>query len=202
MPEHNQKLLRSSLPTSWGFVPVPKEGQQAVLSPLPPSDRTPFQNLFMFVATADNGPYLCIPEALKFRNDVCGGEDAIRQYCYKLANEGGVKAAGILGTEVMDNKESTMTECCMFNVRLPVDTYGPGAFRGDDAALATAFISWSLTTEYETFIATYFHCGKLWARFSCQIYLELRDIEWGAKILKDLSDRVNKGEHLGWTATS
>ena len=155
----------------------------------------------MYVATADDGPYLCISEAFKFRKDVCGGEENIRDYCFKLALEGGAKVAEMLGTEVMNNKEGTLTECSMFNVRLPVNRSNQGRFKSEHAANATAFISTVLATEYETFIATYFHGENLWARFSCQIYLELRDIEWGAEVLKEISERIDRGEHIGWTAS-
>lgn len=201
MPERNQKLLRTSIPTSWGFVPLPKPGQQRVPNPLPPSSRTAFENLFVFVATMDDSPYLCVPRALQFRHDVCGGEATIREYCVRLARDGGACGAQILGTEVMDNSEGTLTACCMFNVRLPIDGRGGGAMDADDAALVTAFISDRLARRYETFIATYFHGSRFWARFSCQIYLELRDIEWGAMILRDLCAQVNRGEHVsGWAS--
>ena len=170
------------------------------MSPYPPSSRNPFQDLFAFVATADEGPYLCIPEALRFREEACGGADNIQAYCLKLAIEGGQKVANILGTEVMDNREKTLTQCAMFNVRLPIAVGGPGEVKSDDVALITAYISCYLAREYETFIATYRHGKAFWARFSSQIYLDIEDMEWGAKVLKELCSRVNRGEHIGWKA--
>ena len=201
VPRKTQYLLRSSLPTSWGFVPLPKEGQQAIISPLPPSDKTPFQNLFAFVATNDNAPYLCIPEALKFRKDICGGEDHIEYHCYELAKEGGARVAEILGTEVMDSKEGSLTKCCMFNVRLPIDSRTQRT-SVEEATLITAYMSWSLARHYDTFIPTFFHGNQFWARFSSQIYLDLIDFEWGAEVLKELCGRVNSGDHVGWKASS
>lgn len=79
-----------------------------------------FAELFAFVATIDTTPYLCIPEALRFRQLVCGGEEGIREYCQDIAQIGGRRVAEILGTEVMQNSTHTLTNCSFVNVRLPL----------------------------------------------------------------------------------
>lgn len=79
-----------------------------------------FAELFAFVATIDTTPYLCIPEALRFRQVVCGGEESIRKYCKHIAQIGGQRVAEILGTEILQNSTRTLTNCCFVNVRLPL----------------------------------------------------------------------------------
>ena len=90
------------------------------MNPLPPSKKSPFVINFEFVGTNDNGPFTCVPAALKFRSSM-GGEDAIITYCTELARQGGRLVAYKLGTEVMDNASHTHSNCCFTTVRLPID---------------------------------------------------------------------------------
>lgn len=68
--------MRSSLPTSHWYEPLPRPGVQPTPNPLPPSSKSNFVQQFEFVGTVDNASLLCIPAALKFRKEVCGGEEA------------------------------------------------------------------------------------------------------------------------------
>lgn len=78
-----------------------------------PQSRGGFGKLFQWAATVDQTPYLCVPEALKFRAEICGGEDKIRRYCFGLARKGGLLVADILGTEPMQHPQSELRECCL-----------------------------------------------------------------------------------------
>lgn len=141
------------MPTSWGYQAAKPSSQSTVQKKTDPinipeassssSDkRTNFSELFAFVATVDTTPYLCIPEALRFRQVVCGGEESIRQYCQDIAQIGGPRVAQILGTEVMQNSTRTLTNCSFVNVRLPLkfstspaaasDSLYPHSSNGDD----------------------------------------------------------------------
>lgn len=75
VPSRNQHLMRSSLPTSHWYEPVPRPGKQPTPNPLPPSTKSNFVQQFEFVGTVDNASLLCIPAALKFREEICGGEE-------------------------------------------------------------------------------------------------------------------------------
>ncbi|WEW57256.1 selenocysteine lyase/cysteine desulfurase [Emydomyces testavorans] len=162
VPLRNQHLIRSTMPTSWGFEPLPNILAHAVPAPHPPvrfpsvvpstSTKSPFEMLFEFVATNDDTPYICIPAALQFRQDVCGGEARIMEYCEALAFEGGNLVARILGTEVLcepgraeeahtTRGASQLRRCAMVNVRLPIavkddddddDSSGGGANNAHD----------------------------------------------------------------------
>ncbi|KIW79292.1 hypothetical protein Z517_05904 [Fonsecaea pedrosoi CBS 271.37] len=220
VPERNQHLMRSSLPTSHYFVPVPRPGVPPANNPLPPTGKSNFVSQFEFVGSVDNAPFLCLEEALRFRKEVCGGEAAIMKYCHDLAHAGGRRVAEILGTEVMDNDTHTLTkECCLVNVRLPLevsdddndDRVQPMGNNSESAPDSTAadspqrvvakvprghvptvtnFFASNCVTEHSTFIAFIFYHNAWWARFSAQVYLEMEDFEYGAHVIEALCQSV------------
>lgn len=193
VPVRNQGLIRSSLPTSHGFKPLLRPGQEEIYNPLLSSGRSDFVEMFQFTATVDYSPYLCMEEALKFRRETCGDEEKITQYCQELARQGGKHAAVVLGTEVMWNDEGT----CFANVRLPLQVGdGKDQVKKSEEFLAASWIMKTLDKEFNTFIMIYVHGGSLWARLSGQIYLELGDLFWGANVLKSVCQRVSAGQHL------
>lgn len=194
VPLRNQPLIRSSLPTSQNFEPRPRPGVVPAPNPLPPSSKSNFVQQFEFVGTVDNASLLCVPAALEFRRAACGGEAAIMEYCWDLARTGGLAAARILGTEVMDNEQGTLTrQCAMVSVRLPVEIRsaekGPGV-SVEQAPKVQAWICEALVKKHNTFIAMVWYKGRWWARFSAQIYLDESDFVWGAKVLKELCEII------------
>lgn len=203
VPSRNQSLIRSTLPTSHGF--VPRDPDSAFTNPLPSNAKTPFVANFEFVGTLDNTPYICVPEALKWRQEACSGEEAIRNYCQELVMEGSRKMAEVLGTEIMDNEAGTITDCCMVNVRLPLQIspshesrteQGEYAVKPGYGVEATAWMLDTLMDEFKTFVAIYYFQDAWWARMSGQIYLEMADFEWAGQVLKEVCERLGKGEYL------
>jgi hypothetical protein len=151
--------------------------------------------LFQFAATIDASPYLCIEEALNFRQNVCGGEKSIMGYCEQTALEGGRKATEILGTEMME--ETMMKRGLFANVRLPLNIGDDvGEIKKQNAFIFLGWIAKRLVADYDTFMAPYLHGGYFWVRISGQIYLEVQDIEWGARMLNELCRRARMGEYL------
>jgi hypothetical protein len=156
------------------------------------------------VATIDYTPYLCVPAAIEFRENMCGGEEAIRDYCYELARVGGKRVADVLGTEVMGNKSGSISQCCFANVKLPfairerdelsdtdpADSIGPA-----DVGDLLLWLRDTAVTEFDTYLQMAYHSDYLWIRLSGQIYLELKDFEWIGPKLKELCDRGRKGEY-------
>ena len=199
VPKRNQGLIRSSLPTSHGYKPIPRDGDKEIFNPLMTADNTKsdFEVLFEFVGTLDNSPYLCISEALKFRREICGGDANVKSYCQNLADEASEVVAEILGTEVMQNREKTLTNTFMFNMRLPLTI---GSDKGDilekDAYKVAVWMTSHIAEECETYLPVYAHAGKMWTRWSAQIYLEIGDFVQGAETLKRMCDRVKAGEYL------
>ena len=107
--------------------------------------------------------------------------------------------ADILETDVMERLDSK--RCFFANIRLPVALASPGTTLDEKNAMKIAgWIAKKLDEEYDTFLGIYLHAGKLWARLSAQIYIDLDDIEKGAKALKDLCRRAANGEYLRGTS--
>ncbi|KAL9007978.1 MAG: hypothetical protein Q9173_006851 [Seirophora scorigena] len=202
VPQRNHQLIRTSIPTSHGYEPFPKDDEGKIFNPFPVSKNSRFVELFQFVGTADVAPYLCMEEALRFRQEVCGGDRKIMDYCESVSNQGGRKVAELLGTEVMDNPEKTLTKCCLTNVKLPL-TIGEdeGEIKEAEAFAAVAWIAQREFEEYDMFAPPFFHAGSLWVRFSGQVYVELNDFVAAAKVLKELCERVTRGEYRSESAT-
>lgn len=195
VPARNQPLIRSSLPTSHGFV---RKSGGSFRNPLPPSKKSEYVNNFEFVGTIDNSNYLVIPDAIEFREKVCGGEKAIMEYCHKLAKEGGKIVAEILGTSYMDNSTETLTTgCCIVNVLLPLEINqskvpGKNCIEPGNGDIATEWMQEALIKDFSTFIPIYFFQGRWWTRLSAQIYLELADFEWAGMALKTICKRAGE----------
>ncbi|KAK4097906.1 PLP-dependent transferase [Parathielavia hyrcaniae] len=210
VPLRNQGLIRSTLPTSHGFVPRSVAPGQQRVNPLPPSAKSEFVNAFEFVGTVDNAPYLCVKDSIQWRQEVLGGEERIRETLTELAREGGRVAAEVLGTKVLDNASQSLTRCSMVNVALPLavqpEEEGDGTtLTGDLAGLpvipksdVSAVTNWILRTlmdEHKTFVALFVYSGQWWARLSAQVFLELDDFEWAGRTLKEVCGRVAKGDY-------
>lgn len=197
--------MRSTLPTSTGFVPQSN-------APTTSTSKTPlFAAAYTFKGTIDNTPELCLPTALAYRSSL-GGEEAILSYCHKLARSAGAHVAEVLGTRVLENEEATMGNCCFTNVALPLDkamlldlvrTRSRKEVDTDvakmEAKLGTTILDWltrQLVERHDTFMAIIFYADKWWVRLSAQVYLDLDDFEWGAKLLKGLCEEVRDGKWL------
>lgn len=195
-PERNQHLIRSTLPTSWGF--VPKSGEVAV-SPLPvPEGKSAFVALFEYMATVDNSAYLCVPAALAWREKVTwgdlSGEEAVMGYGAWVVREGAKLVAEVLGTEVMENEDGTLGKCQLANVRLPLEF---GELAGGDVAKAGRIAQWMFKVqgeEYGVVTPMLVYAEAWWVRLSGQIYLTLEDFEVAAKGLKEICERAKAGE--------
>ncbi|KAK3176631.1 hypothetical protein OEA41_007954 [Lepraria neglecta] len=161
------------------------------------NEKSSFEMLFEFVATIDVSPYLCIEEALKFRREVCGGEENIMAYCESISNEAGRRIAEILGTDVMENSEKTLTRCAMTNVRLPLTIgNGPCEIPEKDTIPVAIWMTEILANKHDIYLPAIIHAGAFWTRLSGQIYLEMGDFVKGAEILKTLCMRAKNGEYL------
>ncbi|KAI3076921.1 hypothetical protein CBS147339_4891 [Penicillium roqueforti] len=214
VPRRNQHLMRTTLPTSWGFIPAPASpaiNASVLQDPNAPVTKTAFEQLFEFVATTDDSAYICVAAALKFRAEVCGGEDAIIAYTQRVANEGADAVAAALGTDVLQEpdlkpgQESRMRQCAMTTVRLPIAVASAGNEESSDktalvvlseeeAPKAAAWIQTQLTDEHNTFLPVFHHGPWLWTRLSGQTYLETSDFESVGVVLRELSERVAKKE--------
>lgn len=207
VPKRNQHLLRTSFPTSHGFEPRVKDTLAA-------ERKSAFERLFEFVATQDDTPYMCVPAALQFRAEVCGGEDSIYEYIRKIAQEGSEAVAKILGTDVMQepglvsSEDSDMRRCALVNVRLPLgieddpknlhvpdpSTSPYSLLKMKDTTQVVFWVEDKLMSEYDAYAKLFPHGGWMWLRLSGQIYLEISDFEWIGNVIAALCERVGNGE--------
>lgn len=231
VPLRNQHRVASTLPTSHGYEPRPDLADWnggAQRNPLPPSKgKSAFETNFEFTGTIDATAYLCVAEALKWREEVLGGEERIREYLWKLNKEGIARVAELLGTTttadgkpgVLDNERGTMTDCAMANVALPIrmvreetEEVGQGdedAAQGEDVVIprsqaydATQWMLETLMAEHHTFVALFVYADRWWARLSAQVYLDMDDYEWAGTTLKQLCDRVGRREYEAYVAAA
>ncbi|KAL6720092.1 hypothetical protein ACLMJK_002013 [Lecanora helva] len=156
-------------------------------------DKGRFADQFKWLATVDQTPYLCVPKAIQFRREVCGGEEAIREHCFSLARAGGRAVASILGTEVMENSQQTLGQCCFTNVRLPFDFAHGGLEASDGPGVVKCLMDHAMT-DFDTWTPARFYGGAVWVRLSAQIYLEMKDFTWAGEVLLKLCHRIMKGE--------
>lgn len=206
VPLRNQSMIRSPIPTSHGFVPRPAPSEDESSTPYPSGtdQQSDFVRNFEFVGTADTIAYLTVPDALKWRREVCGGEEKIRSYCTGLVREGGKRVADILGTSVLDNAAHSLTNCCFANVRLPLSLreIRPGEAIGGSGntvkprpGVEDVVVDWIqriLVAEYNTYIPVFFFQGVWWIRLSGQVYLDMGDFDWAGRVLKELCGRVSE----------
>ncbi|KAF7593180.1 hypothetical protein BBP40_011810 [Aspergillus hancockii] len=214
----NQHLIRTTIPTSHGFVPRDHPSLPEQSSSHAPK-KSRFELLFQDVAITDDTPYLTVPAALNFRAQVPGGEEGVFTYIREIAFKGGNLVARVLGTEVLGESTSNgdadkpcrARNCAFANVRLPVmiSSATPGENPGeiqdgltgasdwpflspDQAVVVARWIQERLVDEYSTSLTVFLHNSALWTRISGQIYLEVGDFEWLGGVLKELCDRVGK----------
>lgn len=184
-----QPLIRSSVPTSWGFVPpaaAPLGHEASYTAPTAAPD-TPFEALFATGGTIDASGWFCVPAALRWRREVCGGEAAIHAYCGALAETGCAAVAAALGTEVLGDAGGGAVRC----VRLAVE--GGKLADGERAARWAQDV---LVSEFKTFVPVFRHAGALWVRVCAQVYLEQADFEWLGGVLGGVCRRLSEGEYL------
>ncbi|KAI0173203.1 PLP-dependent transferase [Hypoxylon sp. FL1284] len=178
VPVKHQSMIASTLPTSHGY--ISRTGERH--NPLPKGTQSAFVNNFQFVGTVDLSPYLCVRDAIAFRKEVLGGEAKILKYIHALAKEGGKRVAEILGTEVLDNASETLSRSAMTNVALPLTP--------EQGASSLKWMEERMVKDYGTFIPLFQYNGRLWARLSAQVYLDIEDFEWAGRMLLKLIERV------------
>lgn len=194
VPFANHHLITTALPTSHAYAhPSARAAKSATQY---------FTDLFWNGSTLDVTPYLTIPEALRFRNEFCGGEEAIREYCVRLAREAGDMVATSLGTEILDNKSGSLrTGTAFANVRLPITVIPEGDesenVRGVPEAEVPKMLAWFYDVaarDFDTYLQTFYYGGAIWTRLSAQVYLDMSDFVWAAGTIKEICVRVRRGE--------
>ncbi len=164
-----------------------------------PSTKGDFVSQFEFNGTTDTTNFIVTADAIKWREEVCGGEKAIIEYNTNLAREGGKAVAKILGTKILDNSTNSLTNCCLVNVLLPLEVSdskvaGTNTIKQEDALVALQWLQHTLVDDFRTFVPISFFQGQFWTRLSGQIYLDISDFELVGETLKKVCEKVGKQE--------
>lgn len=204
VPVRNQHLLPTTLATARGYVPKKSE-REGRTQPMPDdgTGKSRFVRNFEWVGTRDDSPFLCVKDAIAWRRDVLGGEDRIISYLWDLNKKGIKHVAQTLGTIHLENKVESLTNCGMANVALPLwvgdkgkekAPEGQTVLSSEDAPKAFNWMQGKLFDDYKTFMALWVRWDRFWVRISAQVYLGMGDYEFAGRTLKELSERVSKGE--------
>ena len=202
-PIRTQHLVPSGLSTSLAYT-SPQDKETSRTTPMPQGDPDEPQNAFInnfgWVGTRDDAPYMCVKDAIAWRRDVLGGEDRIISYLQDLNKRGIARVAEILGTEFLENKAATLTNCPLGNVRLPlrVGEEGDGGSVSVSPEEWPRVVNWMervFVNEYKTFVAHVKVDNRVWVRISAQVYLDLQDYEFAGNMLKEICERIGRGEY-------
>jgi len=162
----------------------------------PSLEATRLVDRFAFVGTKIFAPVSVIADAIRFRTEVCGGEQAIWDYCHSLALKAGATVSEKWGTTVLGPILSVST---MVNVEVPVSELGinVAVLTGPRMADCLDYYSDELF-PYDTFVPYIVHNNKVYVRFSAHIYNELSDFEYAADaVLKIFKKLAKSPAYLG-----
>ncbi|TFB02664.1 hypothetical protein CCMA1212_005449 [Trichoderma ghanense] len=200
VPVRNQHLLPSTLATSHGYASL--TGKRSGAPAKADAAKSAFVSNFEFTGTRDYSPIFCVKDAVAYRRDVLGGEERILEYLWDLNKKGSRLVAERLGTEVLENGKGTLTNCAMANIALPL-WKGEEGKEGDvvvpeeDGDRVVVWMMSTMARDYSTIVPMFWLGGRFWVRMSAQVYLDLKDYEYGAEVLGKLVERVGRGEYKG-----
>lgn len=172
-PKHHLHI--QTMPISHSYV-----SPSAELSPVQKENL--LVDKFFFTGSENKAAIATIPEAVRFRNETCGGEDKIREYCFRMA-----RAAADLclekwpGTELIENKERTLATA-LVSLYVPY-THSDLSVK-ENAAHLIAHVTSTMLYEHRTFVHLGMHANRLTIRFSGQIYNEISDYEYAIDAVK------------------
>jgi len=137
---------------------------------------------FAFIGTKSFAAMDAIEFTIKFRQNECGGEDNIHQYCYRLAKEVGELVSGKWKTSVLDCN-------AMVTVEMPYSKAIVEQVKPNFRSILES-VSQEMIYKHKTFVPFIIHNDKLYARFSCQIYNDLNDYKYSSDLLIRILNRT------------
>ncbi|KAN0064718.1 hypothetical protein ACQY0O_002369 [Thecaphora frezii] len=172
---------------------VPERNQGTLLKATTPVSETYRRSANMFKegwewsGTHDPTSLLSVSAALRFRREVLGGEERIREYNHALAVQGGRLVASRLGTRCLGPE----APLAMVNVELPITVEEAGEDGGKQ------FFIDGLQRGYGMGALTLVHGGLVWVRLCAQVWLELEDFARVAEALGELCGQLRRRRELG-----
>lgn len=167
-PEHHRTI--QTIPISHHYVKKDAELLEEKLENL-------LVSKFAFTGAKTFAAVSCIPEALRFREEQCGGDEKIRAYRVSLAHKAGeIAERKFPGAKVLENDENSLVTA-MLAFSLPLENYSP-EFDFKEVKSLIGFVLEELLQKFKTFAPFNVHGGKLYCRISCEIYNEESDYEY------------------------
>lgn len=190
-PKHHD--LIQTFPISWSY------GTRPIESPSTLEENEHNENLFVnkfsFVGTVTYSQMLSVSEALKFRSEICGGEENIRKYQYNLQRDAIAKIKNVFGpeSELLQNSTNSLTPPGLFNMSLPLDEKYTPVLRllQNDHRYFKLFRSKcdrKMIAESKVPCRFLVLNGKFWFRFSVNLYNEVDDYIIGAESVKSVME--------------
>lgn len=181
-PAH-QRMIHS-LPVSHSFLE-----DDAQLSPQLAKNR--LIDTFFFIGTEEKANIPTIKEAYRFRNEICGGEMAIREYCRDLC----YKVGEVITKEIwpdsfyLDNEDKTAITA-MINIAVPFSGLLLNKMKPNELDSCLQDIAEKVLLEHNTFTPLVVNNNTIYVRFSCQIYNEIEDFVFAARVLQKTAEKV------------
>ncbi|XBW38347.1 hypothetical protein QEN19_003937 [Hanseniaspora menglaensis] len=172
------------------------------------SDESLLVERFSKVGTINYSVYCSIKSALKFRSEICGGEDNIRNYQKQLSSKASAAIKEIFNvssndkydhyeSKLLENNAGTLTPVGMFCISYPINLSKYSRVYNkligsplEYLAVIRSLLEKSTIAKYKNYSPLVFHGNILYFRFSVQIFNELSDFTTAAKINKILLEDV------------
>lgn len=148
-------------------------------------NRMRFIDTFQFVGTTNKANISTIEEAIKFRQDVCGGESVIRKYCEDLSHE----VVELFTKKVWPNTSYLSNEdgsaiTAMVNIEIPMAQYFTDDFDKCDLKRCLLYLEENICFKHNTFTPFCVNNNKVYVRFSCQVYNDIDDYIYAGDVIQ------------------
>ncbi|RLV84871.1 hypothetical protein JA9_000433 [Meyerozyma sp. JA9] len=156
---------------------------------------------FQFVGTENKASISTIPQAINFREEVCGGEKSIQNYCNKLSQDAAEEITKNVWPGMKVLKIDGAPSTALFNVQVPIEKYLPSDFNRSELADCLLYLAEQICRNQSTFVPLSVYYDKVYARFSCQVFNTVDDyVEVCSRIEDEMSKLFSSGKYKELTS--
>lgn len=156
---------------------------------------------FQFVGTENKASISTIPQAINFREEVCGGEKSIQNYCNKLSQDAAEEITKNVWPGMKVLKIDGAPSTALFNVQVPIEKYLPSDFNRSELADCLLYLAEQICRNQSTFVPLLVYYDKVYARFSCQVFNTVDDyVEVCSRIEDEMSKLFSSGKYKELTS--
>lgn len=156
---------------------------------------------FQFVGTENKASISTIPQAINFREEVCGGEKSIQNYCNKLSQDAAEEITKNVWPGMKVLKIDGAPSTALFNVQVPIEKYLPSDFNRSELADCLLYLAEQICRNQSTFVPLLVYYDKVYARFSCQVFNTVDDyVEVCSRMEDEMSKLFSSGKYKELTS--